>query len=141
MKHPARVRSTVFGGLCKSMITGLGNSQEIIDALMADNIDDLTDPVPRAFRLFAESTRSDPKALAACMAASRQKISEEEAGTLSVPVLVAAGSRDQISGSPHYLADLIPGARSVELPGKDHMSAVGSREFKDAVLSFLSDRP
>jgi hypothetical protein len=32
---------------------------------------------------------------------------------------------------------MIPGARGVELAGRDHMKAVGDKGFKTAVLEFL----
>ena len=39
------------------------------------------------------------------------------------------------------LASLIPGARALDIPGRDHMLAVGDRVFKTAVLEFLAERP
>jgi hypothetical protein len=47
---------------------------------------------------------------------------------------------DVIGGSPEALAGLIPGARALTIPGRDHMKAVGDRAFKAAVLEFLSER-
>ena len=40
-----------------------------------------------------------------------------------------------------WIAALIPGARSLDIPGRDHMLAVGDRVFKTAVLEFLEQRP
>jgi pimeloyl-ACP methyl ester carboxylesterase len=54
-------------------------------------------------------------------------------------VLVVVGERDVIGGSATELAALIPGAFGVELPGRDHMKAVGDKGFKEAVLSFLAE--
>ena len=56
-------------------------------------------------------------------------------------MLVCVGTRDPIAGSPHALAALVPGARAVDIPNRDHMLAVGDRVFKDAVLGFLAERP
>ena len=39
------------------------------------------------------------------------------------------------------LAALIPGARALDIPGRDHMLAVGDRVYKDGVLEFLKERP
>jgi len=47
----------------------------------------------------------------------------------------------QHRGSPHELAALVPGARALDIPGRDHMLSVGDRVFKEAVLRFLEERP
>jgi hypothetical protein len=39
------------------------------------------------------------------------------------------------------LAKLIPGARVLAIPDRDHMLAVGDRAYKDGVLAFLRERP
>jgi len=100
----------------------------------------VTDPTARQFRAFAEQTRSDLRALAACLRGSRQILSRAEVGHISVPVLVAAGSKDLIAGSPDELAAHIPGARALVIPGRDHMLAVGDRVFKTGVVEFLKER-
>ena len=93
------------------------------------------------FRAFAEQTKSDLRALAACLRGSRDTLSRAEVGRISVPVLVAVGSADPIAGSPEALAALIPGAKAFVIPGRDHMLAVGDRAFKSAALTFLAERP
>ena len=60
---------------------------------------------------------------------------------LAMPVLVAAGSKDEIAGSPERLAALVPGGQALVIPGRDHMLAVGDRVFKAGVLDFLAGRP
>ncbi len=57
---------------------------------------------------------------------------------LRCPVLVVVGEQDVIGGSAAELAALIPGARGIELAGRDHMKAVGDKGFKEAVLGFLA---
>jgi pimeloyl-ACP methyl ester carboxylesterase len=59
---------------------------------------------------------------------------------LRVPVLVATGSEDVIAGSGRELASLIPGAQLLDIPGRDHMRAVGDARFKQGVLDFLTNR-
>ena len=88
-----------------------------------------------------QSAVSDLHALAACIRASRDKITPEELGTIKVPVLVAVGSKDVIGGSAQDLADLIPGAEALVIEDRDHMKAVGDRAYKDGVLAFLDHRP
>ena len=60
---------------------------------------------------------------------------------VTVPLLVAAGSNDDIAGSPVDLAALVPGAQALVVPGRDHMLAVGDRVFKNGVVEFLARRP
>lgn len=141
MKHPERVRSAVFAGLGMNMVRGVGGSGPIAKALEAPTIDDVTNETARTFRAFAESTGSDLRALAACIRASRDKMTAEDIGTLDVPVLVAVGSDDVIGGSAPDLAALIPGAEALVIEGRDHMKAVGDRSYKNGVLAFLGRRP
>ncbi len=141
MTHPERVRSAVFAGLGVNMVRGVGGSGPIARALEAPTIDDVANETARTFRAFAESTGSDLLALAACIRASRDKITAEELGALDVPVLVAVGSNDVIGGSATGLADLIPGAEALVIEGRDHMKAVGDRSYKNGVLDFLERRP
>jgi pimeloyl-ACP methyl ester carboxylesterase len=93
------------------------------------------------FRQFADQTRSDLKALAACIRGSRQTLTREEVARIAVPVLIAVGTHDRVAGPAQALAALIPGARALDIPGRDHMLAVGDRVFKTAVLEFLAARP
>ena len=58
-----------------------------------------------------------------------------------MPLLIAVGTKDTIAGSPHELAALIPQARVLAIPDRDHMLAVGDRVYKEGVLAFLRQRP
>lgn len=138
--HPERVRSAILGGIGSALLTG-GLSERIADALEAPSLEQLTDPTERTFRQFAEQTRSDLKALAACIHGSRQRMTPEEAAAIRIPVLIAVGGKDTVAGNPHDLARLIPGARVLEIPNRDHMLAVGDRVYKAGVVKFLSERP
>jgi pimeloyl-ACP methyl ester carboxylesterase len=101
----------------------------------------VTDPTGRMFRRFAEQTGSDLAALAACIRGSRRTLTRDDVARIAVPVLIAVGTHDRVAGSAPALAALIPGARALEIPGRDHMPAVGDRVFKTAVLEFLAQRP
>jgi pimeloyl-ACP methyl ester carboxylesterase len=143
LAHPRRVRAAVLGGLGIRLVEGVGlpDPEAILHGLEAAGLAELTDPTARMFRSFAEQTRSDLRALAACLRGSRQALSRAEVGRIAVPVVVAVGSRDAIAGSPRELAALIPGAQALEIPNRDHMLAVGDKVFKSAVLDFLNRRP
>jgi len=139
--HPARVRSAVFGGLGIHMVRGMVGSGPLAHALEAPRIEDVTNATARSFRVFAEQTGSDLKALAACMRGPREKVPAETLGKIGVPALVAVGSEDVIGGSGAALAELIPGAQFLDIAGRDHMKAVGDSQFKQGVLDFLTSRP
>ncbi|WP_315776701.1 MULTISPECIES: alpha/beta hydrolase [unclassified Bradyrhizobium] len=140
LSTPQRLRSAIFGGIGMAMIEGGGPGENVASALEAPSIDDVTDPVGRTFRAFADQTRSDRLALAACMRGSRGLISREEAGRIAVPVLVAVGTTDEVSGSGPALGALIPGAEVLDIPNRDHMRAVGDKVYKAGVVDFLARR-
>ncbi len=140
IEHPQRVRSAVISGLGDQLVKPFPAADAIVAALGAANPDDIADPVGRAFRLFADQTGGDRKALAACMAAGRQMLPAEKLAGLSLPVLVAVGSDDEIAGDAQALAALMANARAFIIPGRDHMKAVGDKAHKAAVLEFLETR-
>ncbi len=139
-KHQARVRSLVLAGMGINLVRGMVGTGPLARALEAPRIEDVTNDTARSFRAFAEQTRSDLKALAACMRGPREKITAEQLATIAVPTLVVVGSEDVIAGSGAALAELIPGAQLLEIEGRDHMRTVGDARFKQGVLDFLTSR-
>jgi pimeloyl-ACP methyl ester carboxylesterase len=141
VRHPASVRSAILGGAGIRLVHTAGLRDEIADSLEAPSIDAVTDPMGRTFRLFAEQTGSDLKALAACLRGSRQALARDELAAIRVPVLVAVGTKDDIAGSGPELAKLIPHGLALDIPGRDHMLAVGDKVYKNGVVEFLKQRP
>ena len=139
INHPSRVGAVIFGGLASRMITGVGGGAEIARGLEAPSLSDVTETQARAFRIFAEQTRGDLKALAACIKSSRVKITEEMLATIKAPVLVVAGEKDDVSGEVGPLVAAIPGATGLTLPNRNHMNAVGDKTFKEAAVAFLKN--
>ena len=139
MQHPERVSCAIFAGLASRMITGVGGSEAIAAALEAENLADIPEREARGFRIFADSTKSDRRALAACIRSTRIKIDADSLAKISTPVLVVAGELDEVAGNVAGLTSVIPGARGVELPGRNHMNAVGDLGYKAAVLEFLAN--
>ncbi|MCH9808014.1 MAG: alpha/beta hydrolase [Alphaproteobacteria bacterium] len=137
LNHPDRVKTATFGGLGINMVRGMAGTGPIAHALEADSIDDVANPTARTFRAFAEQTKSDLKALAACIRSSRDPISRDDVGRIACPVLVAVGSEDVVGGSAKDLAELIPSGQSLVIEGREHMKAVGDQRYKDRVLQFL----
>jgi pimeloyl-ACP methyl ester carboxylesterase len=138
--HPGRVRSVILGGLGYKLIDGVGLPETIAEALEAPTLADVTDPMARTFRAFADQTKSDCHALAACIRGSRQVMTVDEVSKIAAPALVAVGSKDDVAGPAAKLAAVMRNARAVEIPGRDHMLAVGDKAFKTAVLQFLDER-
>jgi pimeloyl-ACP methyl ester carboxylesterase len=141
LAHPGRVRSAVLGGLGIRLVEGVPGSEMIADGLEAPTLAQVTDQTARQFRSFAEQTRSDLRALAACVLGSRQTLSRDEVGRIAVPLLIAVGSKDLIAGPAEELGTLIPGAKVLSIPDRDHMLAVGDKVYKAGVLEFLRNRP
>ena len=139
--HASRVRSAILGGFGFNVVDGAGLPETIADALEAEDISDVTSDRGRQFRSFAQQTKSDLRALAACIRGTRQRLTREQAAAIRVPVLVAVGTKDDIAGSPEKLAALIPGAQALPIPERDHMLAVGDKTYKAGVLDFLAGRP
>jgi pimeloyl-ACP methyl ester carboxylesterase len=140
-KYPDRIRSAVIGGIGIRLVEQGFNSEKIAAALEAPTADGIDDALALGFRMFALQTKSDLKALAACMRNHERTISRETAASIRVPVLVATGTKDDIAGSGAELAALIPGAQLLDIPDRDHMFAVGDKTFKQGVLEFLQQRP
>jgi pimeloyl-ACP methyl ester carboxylesterase len=68
-------------------------------------------------------------------------MTREEVGSITTPTLVAVGTNDTVAGSAHDLAALMPSAQALDIPGRDHMLAVGDKVFKSGVLHFLDHVP
>ena len=140
LDHPDAVRSLLIGGLGFHLVDGRGLPQGIAEALEAPPGSPAPNPTAASFRLFAEQTKSDLRALAACIRCSRQTLSRAELSAIDTPTLITIGALDTVAGSGEALAKLMPNARSVELPGRDHSTAVGDKGHRRAVLEFLAQR-
>jgi pimeloyl-ACP methyl ester carboxylesterase len=138
---PERVRSAILGGLGMTLVAGGGPGENVARALEAESPAEITDKMGKTFRAFADQTRSDRRALAACLRGSRRLMAREEAAQIKVPLLIAYGTRDDIAGSAHDLARIIPGSEVLDIPGRDHMRAVGDKVYKTGVVDFLSRLP
>jgi pimeloyl-ACP methyl ester carboxylesterase len=140
LAEPGLVRSLVLGGLGDRLVRDAGLPDAIAEAMEAPSLDSLTDPTERLFRAFAEQTKSDRTALAACARGFRRRLTPEEAVRIAQPTLVAIGERDAIAGDPSTLIALLPQAEALLIPGRDHNLAVGDKAFKAGALDFLARR-
>jgi pimeloyl-ACP methyl ester carboxylesterase len=141
LRAPERVRSVILGGLGMTLVAGGGPGESVARALEAESADEIPDKMGKMFRAFADQTRSDRRALAACLRGSRRLMAREEAAAIKVPVLIAVGTTDDIAGSAHELANIIPGSEVLDIPGRDHMRAAGDKVYKTGAVDFLSRIP
>jgi pimeloyl-ACP methyl ester carboxylesterase len=139
VEHAAVVHSLVIGGMGHALVEGVGGEEEIVAALEAPTLEDAVGETGRGYRKFAEQTRSDRHALAACIIGQRKTILPERLAQIRAPTLVAVGEKDKVAGSAAALAALIPGAEAFTIPNRDHMLSTGDKAFKARVLEFLGD--
>jgi pimeloyl-ACP methyl ester carboxylesterase len=140
LAEPGRVHSLILGGIGDRLVRDAGLSEAIAEAMEAPAVDSLPDPMQRMFRAFADQTKSDRVALAACVRGSRRSLTPAEAARIIQPTLVAVGERDTIAGDPMKLVAILPRAEALDIPGRDHNLAVGDKTYKAGVLAFLERR-
>jgi pimeloyl-ACP methyl ester carboxylesterase len=141
LSDPDKVATLVLGGLGIGLVDGVGDWDPIAEALLAPDPAGIGHARGKTFRAFADQTRSDRRALAACIIGSRDELSEAEVAMIAQPTLIAVGTRDDIAGSPDELAALMPNATAFHIEGRDHMLSVGDRTFKRRVLEFYTEHP
>lgn len=140
LEYPKLLRKVVIGGVGETYLQGQYEQRTAIaDALEEPDRSKLTNPATKAFRDFAEQSGKDLKALAACMRAPRRPYTAAELATSTRPVLVVCGENDTLTGAPGPLAAAFADGRAVTVPRRDHMTTVGDKVYKQAVLDFLKD--
>ena len=156
--HPRRLRSLVLvcttpGGRHATRASG-----EVTEALVQTGEDPSTAYRRNAWFLYGEDTRTNHPERIEEDVAARTKIPTgatgyfgqlqaatehdtwEELPAIAVPTLVVHGDADLLipTANGERLAERIPGARLVLIPGAGHMlQADGGATFRDAVLGFL----
>jgi pimeloyl-ACP methyl ester carboxylesterase len=138
LEHPALLKKVVIGGVGETYLHGqIEQRGAIADALLEPDKSKLTDPTTRAFRIFAEQSGKDLQALAACMRGNRKAFTAPELACSTRPVLVVCGENDTLTGPPGPLAAAFADGRAVTVARRDHMTTVGDKVYKQAVLDFL----
>ena len=139
MTQPERLHRAVLAGIGETYFDEkIARRRGIANALRASDPSTITDPTQRAFRQFASQGGKDITALAACMSADRTMYTREQIRACVTPVLVVAGEKDTQAGSPNTLAASFADGHAVSVPRRDHMTAVGDKVYKEAVLRFLA---
>jgi len=142
--QPDRFTSVVMGGIGDETDESAAACRVIADALRADDVSKIGDPVGRAYRAFVDANpTSDREALALAALQMWPEGHPLEVGGAGlraggVPVLIVNGGNDHpYVDSAHRLAAAIPGAKLVTIPDTDHLSVVTDPRFKTAVVEFL----
>jgi pimeloyl-ACP methyl ester carboxylesterase len=139
--HPGRVRKLAIAGVGETYLQDRITSPEaraaLADALLTQDKDSIVDPRAKMFRAFADQPGKDRLALAACMRAMSPHLPFETLSRLRGPILVVNGSEDETAGRPEPLAETFANGRAVRIPGRDHMSAVGDKNTRQAVIAFF----
>lgn len=136
---PKRLDRVILAGIGTNYLAnGAAQAEAIAAGLLAPSLSDVTEAIPRQFRIFAEKSGNDLKALAACMLRPRMTVPAETLGRTVNRVLLITGEHDTISGPTAPLGAQIAGVVETIVPKRDHMTAVGDPAFKHAVLDFLA---
>ena len=139
--HPERITKMAIAGVgenyLKDSITSPAARAALADALVTEDKESITDARGKMFRAFADQPGKDRFALAACMRAMSPRLAPATLAALTRPILVVAGAQDDTAGRPEPLADMFADGRAVVIPGRDHMSAVGDRHTRQAVIDFF----
>lgn len=131
----ARARSLVLGGVGARLGRTPEDRARTAATLAARGEKRVGRPLDRAFKRFAERNGNDLDALAALQRAALAGAAGD-VRAICIPTLVVAGVDDQLAGPPQALADLIPGAVAVTIPG-NHLSAV-TMPLATAIVDFLA---
>ncbi len=135
LAHPERFGRAVFGGLGR--LGAFPHADAVAARLRGEPVED---PIAETFWRFASARKSnDLEALAACIQGRVLLLGPGRLARIDRPVLMVAGDKDVIAPDSRQVAEMIPGARYLELPGRDHMTAVPARHFKEAALQFLEE--
>ena len=139
--HPDRVIKLAIAGVganyLKGGITTPAARAILADALLAADKDRIVDPRAKMFRAFADQPGKDRVALAACMRAMSPHLPIECLARLQRPILVVDGSEDETAGPAGPLAQTFANGRAVTIEARDHMSTVGDRRTRQAVIDFF----
>lgn len=134
LDHPRRITRAVLGGI--GATSAISHAAQIAEAFRLGDPTD--DPIAQTFYAFASSRpTNDLRALAACILGLKADVNPDHLAKIRTPILIVVGARDEIARDAPELIELIPTARLVTIADRDHMSAVPSREFKQAALEFL----
>ncbi|MEU2337961.1 3-oxoadipate enol-lactonase [Streptomyces sp. NPDC013172] len=141
--HPERLES--LAAICSSAhFSGSGPWEERAERVRREGVAWLAENAPSRWftpgftvpRLVADQRTADPEAYAACCDALAAFDLRDRLGEISVRTLLIAGRQDVATPPPHLreIADAVPAATLVELPGAAHLAPA---QCPEAVLTAL----
>ncbi|MET8825014.1 3-oxoadipate enol-lactonase [Streptomyces sp. NPDC004610] len=141
--HPERITS--LAGICTSAhFNGERPWRERAARVRAEGLDRLADSADARWftdgftvpRLVRDHRDADPDAYAACCDALAAFDLRDRLGGITAPALLIAGREDPATPPAHLrdIADAVPGAALVELPGASHLAPA---QCPEAVLAAL----
>src|SRR5712691_8231988 len=133
LDFPSRLRRTVLGG--GGIKGALAQAQSIARALRGGVPEN---PIAKSFSEFARARpHNDLEALAVCIEALSPPFDLGLLKAVKTPILLVVGGNDELVSGAEDLVELMPTAKLVIVPGRDHLGTVPAREFKEAALAFL----
>lgn len=129
-------RRLVLGGMG---LEGLGNwarrSASFVGTI--DRFDEIRRGDSEYFVQQFMKTMKIDRVAARLLLASVDDTPKEALARITMPTLVVCGADDRDNGSASALAEVLPDARYVEVPGT-HMSSVTQRQLGEAIVEFLT---
>jgi len=132
---PDRFRRGVLGGVGDKFLAETGRWEKIARAMITPEPKAITDTTLRMIRDFAEHTKSDLRALAACSRGFHQGLPPFR--EIPHPVLIVGGEKDDFVGAPNRIGSEIPRAAIRMMSDRDHLTLLTDGRFKRAVGKFL----
>jgi len=134
---PVRFEKGVLGGVGDNFMTETGRGERIAQAMTTQAPKSITDMTLRMVRDFAEHTRSDLRALAACSRGVHAGL--PPCSEIRQPVLIVGGEKDDFVGFPDRIASETPRSTVRMMSGRDHLTLLTDRRFKKEVGDFLAN--
>ncbi len=136
-RAPERFGRLVIGGVGKTLLEPR-DGNPILDALQGRASENNT--VAGHFKAMAEGDGNDPQALAAFLQRRHPPLGTEQLAAVTNPTLVVIGDQD-FAGPAEPLADALPDAEVLTLPGVDHFGLPKAFPFVEKGLDFLGAAP
>lgn len=137
---PVRIPRAVLGGVPDGIPLARLDMDQV--TALIEHGTPVTDPVTQNYiRLTERVPGNDLRALLAIAGGMRASgtVDPDASRAPQQPVLFATGSEDGIIEGSKALAAATPQGRFLEIPGRHHFNAPGSRAFREAAIAFLGE--
>ncbi|AMB59496.1 alpha/beta fold hydrolase [Microterricola viridarii] len=135
--HPERVERAVLGGIPDGVPLARLRIEQV--RAFAEDGTPVQDPATQNYVALSERVAgNDLLALVALAEGMRSGDADPDIAHPPLqPILFATGSDDAIFEQSKVLADAAPNGSFLEVPGRHHFNAPGSRVFREAALNFF----